>query len=628
MGMFGLQGCGEVYTAKFDRMPEGLDPSQGLSKLSYNSEKKELTLNGYLNEEEWKTALSLSDDSLYRGAINHLFEWSFQDETVSRGLLTISVQKEIVPIAKLLINAYKERYAGTEFILRIKDSREGVMRDLSEKLSRAGIFFYSHQQSKQRIAKDEGINKERSNARVIFRDAACLIAFPGNKVSKITFHELRKLFEGKVKTWKELKGSNFPIKVFAVRSSFYFKSILDTLACGVDETIIQYCNDENEVVEKTKESKGALGIVGLSNVKYALAVKKENRDTTSFKVMGVASSSSHPFYKPYQVFVLRKNYPFYLDVGFLNLNNVGKLPFSFSGFVKSGNSGQSMIFLCCAQSERKEETTTSGTLKIAGDFPSKLYLELLIAEFVRIWPLAEFQTQYVSTSQAIKAFLNREVDMIIISRGLNGDEKIMLIELGSTTVQKVATDAVSIAVNPKNPVKKLTLEEVKNIFSGSIKNWSEVGGKNAEIKLFVTDKNDAQRQILEDSLNLSFSKAALSYPSFTEVKKEIEIEEHAIGYVSMAAFRKEGTPSELDTSLIKMLSIAKKKDGYYVPPRQAYVYNGDYPLSHAVNCVTFKHGRLSKGFTSFIQREGQKVYSRNGLAPIKIPSVVINFKEY
>ena len=56
-----------------------------------------------------------------------------------------------------------------------------------------------------------------------------------------------------------------------------------------------------------------------------------------------------------------------------------------------------------------------------------------------------------------------------------------------------AIDGVAVAVNPKNPVSALTSKQVQEIFAGKIKNWKQVGGKNAPIHLFTRDEASGTR---------------------------------------------------------------------------------------------------------------------------------------
>ncbi|MDD3473007.1 MAG: substrate-binding domain-containing protein, partial [Syntrophaceae bacterium] len=58
-----------------------------------------------------------------------------------------------------------------------------------------------------------------------------------------------------------------------------------------------------------------------------------------------------------------------------------------------------------------------------------------------------------------------------------------------------AIDGVAVAVNPENPISELTSSEVQDIFSGKIKNWKDLGGKDAIINLYTRDEASGTREV-------------------------------------------------------------------------------------------------------------------------------------
>lgn len=82
----------------------------------------------------------------------------------------------------------------------------------------------------------------------------------------------------------------------------------------------------------------------------------------------------------------------------------------------------------------------------------------------------------------ISALMENATDIAMSSRPLKMDEKLKLEEKKMEVIETViGFDALAVVVNPNNEVGKLTHEQISDIFTGKIKNWKEVGGKDMKI---------------------------------------------------------------------------------------------------------------------------------------------------
>ncbi|MCS6989390.1 MAG: substrate-binding domain-containing protein [Chloroherpetonaceae bacterium] len=286
----------------------------------------------------------------------------------------------------------------------------------------------------------------------------------------------------------------------------------------------------------------------------------------------------------------------------------------------------SVIAINCSS---QEETTTSGKMNIVCDESVAPLLNIQIKEFMRIWKSAEFTSEAELTRRAVERFANKETRFIVLSRTLKPDEEQALREAEVSYAQKpIAYDAVCFIVNPKNPVGKLKLEQLRDILTGKIANWERVGGKKQPIQLFLMSRNDGQRDFLKDSLLRADDFPSGAYPCSTAAQmKELVLKyEGALGYAGMAHVRKFLDPNERDSSAYKVLAIAPEGDSTYYLPMQEHVYKHRYPLVNTVYYLYLKTDKLPLGFAAFLSKEGQKVFQRNGAAPFEPPMWVINFK--
>jgi len=113
-----------------------------------------------------------------------------------------------------------------------------------------------------------------------------------------------------------------------------------------------------------------------------------------------------------------------------------------------------------------------------------------------------FFWQHIKSSQTHGAFINlinRDVDIILTHRTISPDEKVHADATGVTLIETpIALDAFVFVINRNNPVKSLTVNQVQKIYTGAITNWSQVGGKNAGIKVFTRPRNSGSEEVLRE----------------------------------------------------------------------------------------------------------------------------------
>lgn len=122
-------------------------------------------------------------------------------------------------------------------------------------------------------------------------------------------------------------------------------------------------------------------------------------------------------------------------------------------------------------------------------------------------------------------------------------------------MHKWAIDGVGAVVHPKNPVKALTSDQLREIYSGKITNWQDLGGENREINLYDRDAASGTRDVFwKKALNkIDVSTKANVVVSNGAMKTAIAGDPYGIGYVSVghidqtvAALELDGVPADLD----------------------------------------------------------------------------------
>ncbi|MBQ9500409.1 MAG: substrate-binding domain-containing protein [Bacteroidaceae bacterium] len=104
----------------------------------------------------------------------------------------------------------------------------------------------------------------------------------------------------------------------------------------------------------------------------------------------------------------------------------------------------------------------------------------------------------MNTHQSFLNLIDDEVDIIITARGISRDEKVYADEQGVELIEKpIAKDAFVFMVNVNNPVGNLTIHQIQDIYTANLRNWKEVGGKDAEISPYIRNANSGSQEKME-----------------------------------------------------------------------------------------------------------------------------------
>lgn len=110
----------------------------------------------------------------------------------------------------------------------------------------------------------------------------------------------------------------------------------------------------------------------------------------------------------------------------------------------------------------------------------------------------EEKLQCPTTHGAFTRLIDGETELIIASRSISRDEKTYAEQKGIRLIEKpIALDALVFIVNPENPVRALTTEQIQNIYTGKITRWSDVGGKEADIHPYMRNPNSGSQEKME-----------------------------------------------------------------------------------------------------------------------------------
>jgi len=180
----------------------------------------------------------------------------------------------------------------------------------------------------------------------------------------------------------------------------------------------------------------------------------------------------------------------------------------------------------------------------------------------------------------------------------------------------VAIDALAVIVHPDNPVDKLTIQQLSDIYTGRIVNWNEVGGDDAPIVLLSRETNSGTHVYFLDQVVRQgdkenediFAPQTLLMPSSVGITSEIRRNPNAIGYDGL------GYVTEHE----KVLAIAEDENLPYVLPTTETGADGSYLLSRYLFMYTAgePEGSIAEYIDWIKGPEGQAIVAELGFVPL------------
>ena len=200
----------------------------------------------------------------------------------------------------------------------------------------------------------------------------------------------------------------------------------------------------------------------------------------------------------------------------------------------------------------------SGTVATDGSTSMEKVIGALGEAFMEANPDTTFTYNPTGSGSGIQAVQEGRCDIGLSSRALKDAEK----EAGLTETV-LAYDGIAMIVNPANPVEDLSLEQIADIYTGKITNWSEVGGNDSQIVLIGREAGSGTRGGFEEIVGVvDACQYRQELSSTGDVITTVAQNPDAIGYASLAALK--------DT--VKALKVAG------VTPTEATVKDGTYTI--------------------------------------------------
>jgi phosphate transport system substrate-binding protein len=230
----------------------------------------------------------------------------------------------------------------------------------------------------------------------------------------------------------------------------------------------------------------------------------------------------------------------------------------------------------------------------------------LIAEFKKDHPTVVFETEFKGTTYGMGALMAGRCDIAAASREVTTNE----VELAKArnidfNDHIIGAYDVAVVVNAASPLTNLTREQVRDLFTGVLQNWKDVGGPDAPVTLYIRHPISGTHLGFKELAmeNKAYALHVKPFNSYDEIVQAVAKDPNGIGYASLVLAAKPG---------VRAVTIGG------VTPAAATVNKGQYPYARMLRLYTDKNAEtpITHSFVDFVQaKRGQEILTQTGYTP-------------
>jgi phosphate transport system substrate-binding protein len=232
-------------------------------------------------------------------------------------------------------------------------------------------------------------------------------------------------------------------------------------------------------------------------------------------------------------------------------------------------------------------------------------------QYMQKSPDVKIQVTGGGSGTGFAALQNQTTDLADASRKIKPKEVEACIKAFGKrpTEYKVALDGLSVYINENNPIKELSLEQLKDVFTGKVRNWKDVGGQDMPITIYSRENSSGSYEFFKEHVlqGMDFASSAQAMPGTAALLQAVAKDPKGIGYGG-AAYGQGA----------KHISVSKA-GAKAIEPTEETILNGTYPIWRYlyiyVNPASDK-GEIAKYLSWIRSDEGQKLVKDVGYFPL------------
>ncbi|MBN1875992.1 MAG: phosphate ABC transporter substrate-binding protein [Anaerolineae bacterium] len=422
---------------------------------------------------------------------------------------------------------------------------------------------------------------------VIARDGIAIVVHPEVPVDELTTDQVRDIFAGAITNWSEVGGENQPITVISREEGSGTRGAFEEMVMGeeaviTDKAIFQDSNGKvRTAVASTPNSIAYLSFGYLDDSVVAVAI--DGVEATEANAL----NGIYPIVRPLNM--ITKGEPAGVVKAWIDwiLSEEGQAIVKDQGYISVLGG---------------EVEALSGQISVAGSTTVQPLAEKMAEVFIGMYPDVKIDVAGGGSSAGVKAAGDGTADIGAASREVKDSEKETYPDI---KIFVIAWDGIAIVVHPEVPVDELTKDQVRDIFAGTIVNWSEVGGENQPITVISREEGSGTRGAFEEMVmgeEAAITDKAIFQDSNGKVRTAVASTPNSIAYLSFGY---------LDDSV-----VAIAIDGVEATTENAL--NGTYPIVRPLNMITKGEPvGVIKAWLDWILSEGQTIVEDQGYLPIQ-----------
>lgn len=229
----------------------------------------------------------------------------------------------------------------------------------------------------------------------------------------------------------------------------------------------------------------------------------------------------------------------------------------------------------------------AGDIEIKGSTTVLPIAQKAAEAYMKQNPAVKISISGGGSGNGIKAIIDGSTDIADSSRFIKDKEVKLAVEKGVYPVPfAVAYDCIIPVVHPSNPVNNLTLDQLKAIYKGEIKNWKEIGGEDKKIVVISRDTSSGTYEVWEEKVmeKERVYPGALLQASNGAIVQAVSNNKNAIGYIGIGYLN--------DTVKATMVNSIKGSpettlDGTFPISRALYMFTNGWPKLDTLNFINF-----------------------------------------
>lgn len=285
------------------------------------------------------------------------------------------------------------------------------------------------------------------------------------------------------------------------------------------------------------------------------------------------------------------------------------------------------LLISCDGGKSQLDNPSRGTITVAADESFLPLVTQLTSAYAGIYPNVHFNVVFKPEQEAINMMLKDSARLVFATRKLTANERLALDNLKiKGAAIKIATDGVALIVNKANTDSLITMNELRDIFSGRTKQWTQLKGSNQKnpITLVFDNNNSSNLEFVLDTLKVRNVKdlRIFTTKSNREVIDFVRKNPSALGFIGVNWISDSDEPLSIDLARdLRVVGVSNKANptgrSDYFQPFQEDLGMQRYPLRRPVYILSREsHPGLGGGLINYITRDaGSLIVRKLGLWP-------------